>query len=89
MWRYEFLQRAVGAPPAPTGSDKTSIVAELPDDKAGRLLEMLEQFATSGVNMSLLASRPIGDALGRYRFVGYGPVCAGHRRADHRRTTVR
>jgi prephenate dehydratase len=30
---------------------------------------MLEQFATRGVNMSLLASRPIGDALGRYRFV--------------------
>jgi prephenate dehydratase len=55
--------------PAPTGSDKTSIIAELPDDKAGRLLEMLEQFATRGVNMSLLESRPIGDALGRYRFV--------------------
>ena len=55
--------------PAPTGSDKTSIIAELPDDTAGRLLEMLEQFATRGVNMSLLTSRPIGDALGRYRFV--------------------
>ena len=55
--------------PAPTGSDKTSIIAELPDDTAGRLLEMLEQFATRGVNMSLLASRPIGDELGRYRFV--------------------
>jgi len=55
--------------PAPTGSDKTSIIAELPDDTAGRLLEMLEQFATRGVNMSLLESRPIGDALGRYRFV--------------------
>ena len=55
--------------PDPTGSDKTSIIAELPDDTAGRLLEMLEQFATRGVNMSLLESRPIGDALGRYRFV--------------------
>ena len=55
--------------PQPTGSDKTSIIAELPDDTAGRLLEMLEQFATRGVNMSLLESRPIGDALGRYRFV--------------------
>ena len=55
--------------PAPTGSDKTSIIAELPDDTAGRLLEMLEQFATRGVNMSLIESRPIGDALGRYRFV--------------------
>jgi prephenate dehydratase len=55
--------------PARTGSDKTSIIAELPDDTAGRLLEMLEQFATRGVNMSLLESRPIGDALGRYRFI--------------------
>jgi prephenate dehydratase len=55
--------------PVRTGSDKTSIIAELPDDSAGRLLEMLEQFATRGVNMSLLESRPIGDALGRYRFV--------------------
>jgi prephenate dehydratase len=55
--------------PEPTGADKTSIIAELPDDTAGRLLEMLEQFATRGVNMSLIESRPIGDALGRYRFV--------------------
>ena len=30
---------------------------------------MLEQFATRGINLSLLASRPIGDELGRYRFV--------------------
>ncbi len=55
--------------PARTGADKTSVIAELPDDAPGRLLEMLEQFATRGVNMSLIESRPIGDALGRYRFV--------------------
>lgn len=55
--------------PERTGADKTSIIAELPDDAAGRLLEMLEQFATRGVNMSLIESRPIGDSLGRYRFV--------------------
>ena len=30
---------------------------------------MLEQFATRGVNMSLIESRPIGDELGRYRFI--------------------
>ena len=63
------LVRKGGAPAARTGSDKTSIIAELPDDGPGRLLEMLEQFATRGVNMSLLESRPIGDAMGRYRFV--------------------
>ena len=66
--RFVLVSRTV-AVPARTGSDKTSIIAELPDDTAGRLLEMLEQFATRGVNMSLLESRPIGDALGRYRFV--------------------
>jgi len=66
--RFVLVSR-VAPLPAPTGSDKTSIIAELPDDRAGSLLDMLEQFATRGVNMSLLESRPIGDALGRYRFV--------------------
>jgi prephenate dehydratase len=66
--RFVLVSRSTELP-APTGSDKTSIIAELPDNTAGRLLEMLEQFATRGVNMSLLESRPIGDALGRYRFV--------------------
>jgi len=63
------LVRLGGAVAERTGADKTSIIAELPDDGPGRLLEMLEQFATRGVNMSLLESRPIGDAMGRYRFV--------------------
>ncbi|MCU1556760.1 MAG: prephenate dehydratase [Microbacteriaceae bacterium] len=66
--RFVLVSRTVPTPPA-TGADKTSIIAELPDDRAGALLEMLEQFATRGVNMSLLESRPIGDSLGRYRFV--------------------
>jgi prephenate dehydratase len=55
--------------PERTGADKTSVIVELPSDAPGALVEMLEQFATRGVNMSLLESRPIGDALGRYRFV--------------------
>lgn len=61
----------VGRPgnvPAPTGADKTSLVVQLPSDRAGALLEMLEQFATRGVNLSRIESRPIGDALGRYSF---------------------
>lgn len=66
--RFVLVQKG-GAPPARTGADKTSVIAELPDDGPGRLLEMLEQFATRGVNMSLLESRPIGDTMGRYRFV--------------------
>jgi prephenate dehydratase len=66
--RFVLVSRTLGLPQR-TGADKTSIIAELPDDAPGRLLEMLEQFATRGVNMSLIESRPIGDALGRYRFV--------------------
>lgn len=66
--RFVLVRRGGSVPPR-TGADKTSIIAELPDDGPGRLLEMLEQFATRGVNMSLLESRPIGDAMGRYRFV--------------------
>jgi prephenate dehydratase len=66
--RFVLVSRTV-APPAPTGADKTSLIVELPDDRPGALLDMLEQFATRGINLSLLASRPIGDALGRYRFV--------------------
>ncbi len=66
--RFVLVGRTVAAPP-PTGADKTSLIVELPEEYPGALLEMLEQFATRGINLSLLASRPIGDALGRYRFV--------------------
>jgi prephenate dehydratase len=52
----------------PTGADKTSVIVELPTDRPGSLLEMLEQFATRGVNLTRIESRPIGDRLGRYRF---------------------
>ena len=64
-----FLVSRTAVVPEATGADKTSIIVELPDDHAGRLLDLLEQFATRGVNMSSIESRPVGDALGRYRFV--------------------
>lgn len=68
--RFVLVSRAGAAPvPAVSGADKTSIVVDLPSDRPGALLELLEQFATRGVNLSLLHSRPIGDELGRYRFV--------------------
>jgi prephenate dehydratase len=57
-----------GPVPAPTGADKTTLVVHLPSNQAGALLEMLEQFATRGVNLSRIESRPIGDSLGRYSF---------------------
>ncbi|GIG41728.1 prephenate dehydratase [Cellulomonas phragmiteti] len=57
-----------GPVPPPTGADKTTLVVHLPDNEAGALLAMLEQFAVRGVNLSRIESRPIGDALGRYSF---------------------
>ena len=64
-----FIQIGLASKPAArTGRDKTSVIVELPSDKPGALLEMLEQFAARGVNLTRIESRPIGDRLGRYRF---------------------
>lgn len=68
MTRFVLVSRTT-ALPARTGADKTSLIVELPEDRSGALLDMLEQFSTRGVNLSLIESRPIGDALGRYRFI--------------------
>lgn len=64
-----FIQVGLaGGSPRRTGADKTSLIIELPSDRPGALLEMLEQFAVRGVNLTRIESRPIGDRLGRYRF---------------------
>ncbi|WP_040165845.1 prephenate dehydratase [Microbacterium gorillae] len=65
--RFVLVARTTVPAPA-TGADKTTVIIELPDDRPGSLLEMLEQFSTRGINLSLIQSRPIGDELGRYRF---------------------
>jgi prephenate dehydratase len=57
-----------GALPEPTGADKTTLVIPLPEDHPGALMEMLEQFATRGVNLSRIESRPTGLFLGDYFF---------------------
>lgn len=62
------LVRPAGFTPSPTGADKTTVVVALASDKAGTLLEMLEQFAARGVNLSRIESRPTGDGLGLYQF---------------------
>lgn len=76
--RFLLVGRAEQLPER-TGADKTSLVVELPSDEPGALLDMLEQFATRGVNLTLIQSRPIGDRLGRYRFV---IDCDGHVRDE-------
>lgn len=57
-----------GRIPAPTGADKTTLLVHLAHNESGGLLDMLEQFAVRGVNLSRIESRPIGDSLGRYAF---------------------
>jgi prephenate dehydratase len=63
--RFVLVSRP-GPMPAPTGADKSTLVAYLSDDHPGALLELLEQFAVRGVNLTRLESRPTGELLGRY-----------------------
>jgi prephenate dehydratase len=65
--RFVLVQRPGPVPP-PTGADKTTLAVALPDERAGALLELLEQFSTRGINLTRIESRPSGDALGRYEF---------------------
>jgi prephenate dehydratase len=64
-----------GPLPAPTGSDRTSLVAFIADDRPGALMEILSEFAVRGINLSRIESRPTGDRLGRYYF---SIDCEGH-----------
>src|SRR4051812_13805239 len=72
--RFVLLTRP-GPPPAPTGRDKTSLVAFIRDDHTGALLEVLTEFAVRGVNQTRIESRPTGEQLGRYCF---SIDCEGH-----------
>jgi prephenate dehydratase len=55
--------------PAPTGNDRTSLVAYIDIDHAGALLEILTEFAKNNVNLTFIQSRPTGRELGHYHFI--------------------
>lgn len=65
--RFVLLARP-GPLPAPTGADRTTLVAYIADDHPGALLEILTEFAVRGVNLTRIESRPTGSGLGRYCF---------------------
>ena len=65
--RFVLVSRP-GNLPGRTGSDKTTVVVPLPKDRPGALMEILDQFATRGVNLSRIESRPTGQYLGHYFF---------------------
>ncbi|HEX8488794.1 MAG TPA: prephenate dehydratase [Propionibacteriaceae bacterium] len=51
-----------------TGADKTTLVLFMREDHPGALLEILEQFASRGVNLCRIESRPTKKVLGDYCF---------------------
>ena len=72
--RFVLVARP-GRMPAPTGADKTSVVLFQREDRPGGLLELLEQFAVRGINLTRIESRPNGGRLGDYCF---SIDCEGH-----------
>jgi len=65
--RFVLVGRRGAQPPA-TGHDKTTLVAYLRADRAGALLEILQQLAVRGVNLCRIESRPTKTTLGSYCF---------------------
>ncbi|GAA4117207.1 prephenate dehydratase [Knoellia locipacati] len=65
--RFVLVSRP-GTLPERTGADKTTVMLFQRHNRAGGLLELLEQFAVRGINMTRLESRPTKGSLGSYCF---------------------
>jgi prephenate dehydratase len=65
--RFVLVSRPGSVGPA-SGADKTTMVLFMRDDHPGALLEILEQFASRGVNLCRIESRPTKKSLGDYCF---------------------
>ncbi len=72
--RFVLLTRPAPPPPR-TGNDRTTLVAYLRADHSGALLEILSEFATRGVNLTRIESRPTKGRIGQYCF---SIDCEGH-----------
>lgn len=67
----------IGREPAPrTGRDKTSIAFSLVQDRPGVLYAALGEFASRGINLTRIESRPARRSIGHYIFF---IDCEGHR----------
>ncbi|HEY0126945.1 MAG TPA: prephenate dehydratase [Blastococcus sp.] len=71
--RFVIVEPA-GALPAPTGNDKTSLVAVV-EDRTGALLDVLREFAVRDISLTRIESRPIRDRKWVYSF---SLDCEGH-----------
>jgi prephenate dehydratase len=59
----------------PTGADKTSMVVFFGNDRPGQLVQVLNEFAMRGINLTKIESRPTKKQLGEYCiFID----CVGH-----------
>lgn len=65
---------APGVPAAATGSDRTSVVFEVPN-RPGELLRAFGEFSNRGIDLTMIASRPTRTGMGTYRF---HLECVGH-----------
>lgn len=61
------LLRLPGAPPPPTGNDRTSLILNVRNEP-GALLDVLAEIAGRGINLTRLESRPTRNKLGEYVF---------------------
>ncbi|MGW5388203.1 prephenate dehydratase [Nocardia sp. NPDC003963] len=61
--------------PAPTGADRTSIVLEELPNMPGSLMRAFAEFATRGIDLTRIESRPTRTGMGTYRFY---LDCVGH-----------
>ncbi|MCW2508254.1 MAG: pheA [Modestobacter sp.] len=71
--RFVLVERP-GPLPGPTGADKTTITAVIPD-RTGALLDLLAEFAVRGISLTRIESRPTRERLGVYSF---SIDCEGH-----------
>lgn len=53
----------------PTGTDKTSVCFSFDQDAPGILHDTLGEFASRGINLAKIESRPTGQSLGNYIFL--------------------
>ncbi|MFI6870971.1 prephenate dehydratase [Nocardia sp. NPDC050406] len=71
--RFVLVTRPRVAPPR-TGADRTSIVLELANEP-GSLMRAFAEFATRGIDLTRIESRPTRTGMGTYRFY---LDCVGH-----------
>jgi prephenate dehydratase len=75
--RFIIISRADSPP---TGDDKTSFCFGFHEDRAGSLVQALEELAAANINMTKLESRPSKEVLGKYIFL---VDINGHRNDPH------